>query len=69
VETWTEDDNAFSPGRLDYVVYSDASARAVNAFVFDTRRLTAAALAKLGLDVEDSASSDHLPVIVDLVAR
>lgn len=69
VETWTEDDNAFSPGRLDYMVYSDASVTARNAFVFDTRRMSAAALAKLGLDADDSASSDHLPVVVDFVPR
>jgi len=69
VETWSEDGNDFSPGRLDYLLYSDASVTAKNAFVFNTRRLSAAALAKLGLDAEDSASSDHMPVVVDLIAK
>lgn len=69
VETWSEDSNEFSPGRLDYMVYSDASVTAKNAFVFNTRRMSAAALAKLGLDAEDSASSDHMPVVVDFVPR
>lgn len=69
VETWTEADAAFGPGRLDYVVYSDASVRAANAFVFDTRRLAPDALVRMGLDAEDSAASDHLPVVVDLVKR
>lgn len=69
VETWSEEENEFSPGRLDYMVYSDASASVKNAFVFNARRLSAAALARLGLDAEDSAASDHMPVVVDLMAK
>lgn len=67
--TWYEAGNTFSPGRLDYVTYSDASVTVVNAFVLDTRRLGAAALARIGLDASDSAASDHMPMVVDLVPR
>lgn len=52
--------------RLDYVAYSDNSLRVVNAFVLDTRILDRATLRSLGLQAEDSAASDHLPVVVDL---
>lgn len=66
--TWSENGNAFTPGRLDWLLYSDSSARAVNAFVLDTSRLSDAALARAGLTASDSAeATDHMPVVVDLV--
>jgi exonuclease III len=67
--TWRDARTEFPPGRLDYIVYSDSSAQVVNAFVLDTARLSERALAKMGLDRTDSAVSDHLPVIVDLMPR
>jgi endonuclease/exonuclease/phosphatase family metal-dependent hydrolase len=67
--TWRDSKGGFGPGRLDYIVYSDANAVAANAFVFDTGRLSDETLARLGLDRTDSEASDHLPVIVDLRAR
>ena len=69
VETWTENGNTFGPGRLDFISYSDASVRVVNQFVFDTRRISPEALARLGVDALDSAASDHLPVVIDIVER
>ncbi len=69
ITTWREDANAFTPGRLDYMVFSDASLSTANAFVLDTRRLSDAALARIGLDRADSAASDHMPVVVDLLPR
>ena len=66
--TWSERVNAFAPGRLDWLLYSDATCRAVNAFVLDTSRLADDTLARAGLTAADSAqASDHLPVVVDLV--
>ncbi|GIW74046.1 MAG: hypothetical protein KatS3mg103_0568 [Phycisphaerales bacterium] len=65
--TWFDPGNAFTPGRLDYLLYSDASATAVHAFVLDTTKLGEAALARLGLDPTDTAASDHLPLVLDLV--
>jgi endonuclease/exonuclease/phosphatase family metal-dependent hydrolase len=67
--TWRDDGAGFPPGRLDYIVYSGSSARAGNAFVLDTTRLSDGALARLGLDRTDTSHSDHLPVVVDLLAR
>lgn len=65
--TWFDADNAFSPGRLDFAVFGGADA--VQSFVFDTRLLTDAALARMGLDRGDTAASDHLPLVVDLKPR
>lgn len=67
--TWSESSEPFPPGRLDYVLYSPSSASVANAFVLDTRRLSEAALARLGLDRNDSGGSDHMPVVVDLIAK
>lgn len=64
--TWADAGNAFTPGRLDYLLYSDGVAEAVNTFVLDTSRLSEAALARLGLDATDTSASDHLPVVIDL---
>jgi exonuclease III len=67
--TWRDRQTPFPPGRLDYILYSDSSARVVNAFVIETPRLTERALARMGLDAGDTRASDHLPVVVDLVPR
>lgn len=67
--TWWDEESSFSPGRLDYMVYSDSTADVVNAFVFDTWKFTDASLARMGLDRSDSSASDHLPVVVDLKPR
>jgi len=66
IYTWRNPDSSFSPGRLDYVLYSDANAMVVGAFVLDTGRLSEDALAALGLRRGDTGASDHLPVVVDL---
>ncbi|MBL9001258.1 MAG: endonuclease/exonuclease/phosphatase family protein [Phycisphaerae bacterium] len=65
--TWRDAGTAFAPGRLDWIVYSDASAKAVNAFVFDESRLTDEVRASMGLQRGDGAASDHMPTVVDLV--
>lgn len=66
--TWSEAGNAFTPGRLDWLLYSDSNARAANAFVLDTSRLSDVTLSRAGLTATDTAdATDHLPVVVDLV--
>ena len=57
VYTWSDHKTEFPDGRLDYAIYSDSSAEAVNAFVLDTRRLSNRTLARLGLDRTDSTAS------------
>lgn len=68
--TWHDAATPFGPGRLDYLVYSASNAKVVHAFVLDTTRLTDGALARMGLDRDDTLkASDHMPVVVDLVAK
>lgn len=64
--TWFDPGSAFTPGRLDFLLHSNAMTDAANAFVLDTSKLSEAALARLGLDATDTAASDHLPVVLDL---
>lgn len=65
--TWIDEKSRFSPGRLDWMLYDNAISTAANAFVLDTRNLSAKSLAALGLQVDDTKASDHLPIILDLV--
>ncbi|HYE61886.1 MAG TPA: endonuclease/exonuclease/phosphatase family protein [Phycisphaerales bacterium] len=69
VTTWRDPKSGFGPGRLDYLLFSDANAEVANAFVLDTWRLSDESLARIGLDRTDTEVSDHLPVIVDLMPR
>lgn len=64
--TWIDDTTPFTPGRLDYVLYSDSTAKIASAFVFNTRRLSDESLARMGMARDDSSCSDHMPVVVDL---
>lgn len=69
IVTWRDAGSQFPPGRLDYVVWSDANADAANAFVLDTGLLSESALASLGLMPGDTGLSDHLPTVVDVMPR
>jgi endonuclease/exonuclease/phosphatase family metal-dependent hydrolase len=69
IYTWREEDSEFAPGRLDYLLYSDSTADAIQSFALDTDRFTDEALARLGLDRADTYASDHLPIVVDLLPR
>ncbi len=64
--TWFDARSSFTPGRLDYVVYSDSRLQALQGAVLWTPELPAAALAELGLRPDDTTvASDHLPVVAD----
>jgi endonuclease/exonuclease/phosphatase family metal-dependent hydrolase len=64
--TWRDPRSQFSPSRLDYLLYSASSAQLVHAFALDTSVLDAASLHRHALRAEDSAFSDHLPIVIDL---
>lgn len=66
MDTWADPASQFTPGRLDYAVFSDSTAELVHAFVFDTTRLSDGALARMGLDRADTSASDHKPLVIDL---
>ena len=69
--TWlNEAEGDWPPGRLDYLLYSDAVITAEHSFVLYTEGLPADALATHGLQANDTESaSDHLPVVTDFVAN
>lgn len=68
--TWRDPTNRFTPGRLDFVLFTDAVASASKAFVFNTADLSPADLERYGVLPGDSQSaSDHLPVVVDLLVH
>lgn len=71
--TWTTWRNPgqdlFTPGRLDYTLYSRETLRQVGGFVFAVDQLTDAQLATLGLDRSLGGAMDHLIMVADFEVR
>jgi endonuclease/exonuclease/phosphatase family metal-dependent hydrolase len=67
--TWRDPGTDFPPGRLDYVLYSDANCEVTGAYVLDTGNLSESARAAMGLQAGDGAEADHLPVFIDVKRR
>ena len=66
IVTWRGGLNAsFSPGKLDYVVYSTKTLMPKNGFILDSELLNQKELEQLQLDITDSKLSDHLLTTVD----
>ncbi len=66
--TWEDFGSSYWPGRLDFVVYSDAVLDMANAYVLSTREMHEDTLATFGLLETDTATaSDHLPVVADFI--
>lgn len=65
IYTWRNDNGAYLPGFLDYIMYSDAVLDPGRSFVLLTQDLSAATLAQHGLQFSDSNGSDHLLVSAD----
>ena len=55
----------FTPGRLDWLLYSDSALELLGSFAFDAADLSPAWLAQHRLVATDSLASDHLPVVAD----
>ena len=65
--TWSDREQSFVPGRLDYLLFSNRTMALRNTFVLDARDLNPDALHRLGLRSDDTASaSDHFPVVADV---
>lgn len=66
VVTWRGGSRAsFSPGKLDYVIYSAKTLIPKNGFILNSELLNRTELKRLNLDVADSKLSDHLLITVD----
>ena len=68
--TWrSEGDGSYPPGRLDFLLYSDAVLSLEHAFTLRTEGMPSDVLENTGLLSDDTeAASDHFPVVVDLLA-
>lgn len=65
--TWRYDNSSFSPGKLDYILYTDSVLDTSKHFVFQTMTMDSASLANYGLEEMDSYnSSDHSPRVLDI---
>ncbi|MCC5830358.1 MAG: endonuclease/exonuclease/phosphatase family protein, partial [Phycisphaeraceae bacterium] len=69
VYTWFEEDNRFSPGRLDWITYTDSTLEAINGVALDLRQLSPEILRRHNLRPEYGQATDHLPLIVDIRPR
>lgn len=63
--TWRSDASSFWPGRLDFVIATDAVIHSVKQFSLYTPEMAPADLAAHGLLSSDSYASDHLLVCAD----
>ncbi|HDZ12949.1 MAG TPA: hypothetical protein ENH53_12150, partial [Bacteroidetes bacterium] len=64
--TWYDLKSSFSPGRLDYMIYTDSVLQPENHFVLFTPEMSPDSLTVYGLDAGDATNaSDHLPVVSD----
>jgi hypothetical protein len=68
--TWRDDgDGNYPPGRLDFLLYSDAVLSLEHGFVLRSEALPADVLAASGMLADDTGeASDHFPVVCDLLA-
>lgn len=66
--TWYEEKSSFTPGRLDFMIYSDSVMDVGNSFVLFTLGISENSLDMYALQAQDVVvASDHLPVIADLI--
>jgi len=66
IVTWRGEPRAsFSPGKLDYVIYSGKTLIPRNGFILNSELLNRTERKQLSLDVEDSKLSDHLLMAID----
>lgn len=66
IYTWRSDTSSFTPGKLDYVLYSPDTLVLRKGFTIWTPDMTPAALGAAGLRADDSpTASDHLAMVAD----
>ncbi len=66
--TWYNESSVFSPGRLDFMIYSGSVMDVGNHFILFTPEMSADSLAAYGLEQSDvTMASDHLPVVSDFI--
>ncbi len=69
IATWRDDEQTFSPGMLDCLVFDNTKLRPLNGFILDTTLLRDYELRMYGLRSSDSMASDHLMLVADFGCR
>jgi len=68
--TWYSEGSSFSPGRLDYLIYSGSNLILQNNYSLFTPGLPQDSLNAFNLSTDDTViASDHLPIVVDFEFR
>ena len=68
--TWYNETSSYSPGRLDFMIYSDSVIDSVHSFVLFTPAMSTDSLTAYNLQIDDAIlASDHLPVVADFVLK
>lgn len=68
--TWRSGTSSYSPGKLDYIIYSKDVARLKKNYVLDTAEMPDEVLAAAGLERSDSlTASDHLAMVADFKVK
>jgi len=64
--TWFDSFSSFSPGRLDFFIYSDSAIESEKGFVLFTPTMNSDTLSAYNLQPDDAVTAtDHLPVVSD----
>lgn len=64
--TWRSDTQAFPPGKLDFIIFSDFTLKAEKSFVVQTELMSTTRLTNYNLQQTDTGTaSDHFPVVTD----
>ncbi len=64
--TWYSANSPYSPGKLDYIIYSGSVLKKMNGYVLFTKGMNPDTLKAYGLKPDDSIdASDHIPVVTD----
>lgn len=64
--TWRYDNSSYPPGKLDFIIYSDAVMNAQKSFVLQTEVMPQHRLQLYGLNQNNTGiASDHFPVVTD----
>ena len=67
--TWRSDGSSFSPGKLDYILYTDSILEIAKHYVLNTMAMSEEELDQYNLEEWDVyLASDHMPRVVDILA-
>lgn len=67
--SWGSLGSSFGSSRLDFILFDPRTVFRQKAFTLDTDLLPPEALARMGLQANDTFVSDHLPLVLDLAPR